>query len=73
MPLLTDLNLAMRTDPLALIMGTSEFVTTVYGPAVTLAFPDAEVDAYRRSVLHMNLNSASAVDWSTLNDSSKLQ
>ena len=65
MPLLTDLSLAMRTDPLALIRGTTEFVTVIYGPAVTFAFPDVKVEAYRRSVLHLNLKSA--VDGSALN------
>ena len=65
MPLLTDLSLAMRTDPLALIRGVTEFVTVIYGPAVTFAFPDVKVEAYRRSVLHLNL--ISAVDGSTLN------
>ena len=55
MPLLTDLNLAMRTDHLALIRGTTEFVTVVYGPAVIFAFHDVSVKAYRRSVLHLNL------------------
>ena len=40
MPLLTDLSLAMRTDPLLLIRGATEFVTVIYGPAVTLGFPD---------------------------------
>ena len=39
MPLLTDPSLAMRTDPLALIRGATEFVTVIYGPAVTFAFP----------------------------------
>ena len=39
MILLTDLSLAMRTDPLALIRGATEFVTVIYGPAVTFAFP----------------------------------
>ena len=57
MPLLTDLSLAMRTDPLALIRGVTEFVTE-FGPAVTFAFPDVKVEAYRRSVLHLNLISA---------------
>ena len=33
MPLLTDLSLAMRTDPLALIRGASEFVTVKYRPS----------------------------------------
>ena len=61
MPLLTDLSLAMRTDPLALIRGATES----HGTAVTFAFPDVKVDAYRRSVLHLNL--ISAVDRSALN------
>ena len=65
MPLLTDLSLAMRTDPLALIRGATEFVTVIYGPAVTVAFPDVKVEAYRRSVLHLNF--ISAVDGSALN------
>ena len=52
MPLLTDLSLAMRTYPLALIRGVTEFVEVIYGPAVTFAFPDVKVEAYRRSVLH---------------------
>ena len=65
MPLLTDLSLAMRTDPLALIRGATEFVTVIYGPAVTFAFPDFKVEAYRMSVLHLNL--ISAVDGSVLN------
>ena len=44
MILLTDLSLAMRTDPLALIRGATELVTVIYGPAVTFAFafPDSE-------------------------------
>ena len=65
MPLLTDVSLAMRTDPLALIRGATEFVTVFYGPAVTFAFPDVKMEAYRRSVLHLNL--ISAVDGSVLN------
>ena len=55
----------MRNDPLALIRGTTEFVTVIYSSAVTFAFPDVKVEAYRRSVLHLNLNSA--VDGSALN------
>ena len=39
------LSLAMRTDPLALIRGATEFVTVIYGPAVTFAFPDVKVEA----------------------------
>ena len=65
MILLTDLSLAMRTDPLALIRGATEFVTVMYGPAVTFAIPDVKVEAYRRSVWHLNL--ISAVDGSALN------
>ena len=53
-----DLSLAMGTDPLALIRGATEFVTVIYGPAVMFAFPDVKVEAYRRSVLHLNLISA---------------
>ena len=64
MPLLTDLSLAMRTDPLALITGATEFVTVIYRPAVTFAFPDVKVEYYRRRVLHLNL--ISAVDGSAL-------
>ena len=58
MSLLTDLRLAMRTNPLALIRGATDFVTVIYGPAVKFAFPDVKVEAYRRSVLHLNLISA---------------
>ena len=66
MPLLTDLSLAMRTNPLALIRGDTEFMTVIYCPAVTFVFPDVKVKAYRRSVLHLNLISAadgSALNW----------
>ena len=54
----------MRTDPLALIRGATEFVTVIYGPAITFAFRDVKVEAYRRSVLHLNL--ISALDGSVL-------
>ena len=37
----------------------------IYGPAMTFAIPDAKVEAYRRSVLHLDL--LSVVDGSTLN------
>ena len=40
-------------------------MTVIYGPAVTFAFPDVKVEAYRRLVLHLNL--ISAVDGSALN------
>ena len=65
MPLPTDLSLAMRTDPSALIRGATEFVAVIYGLAVTFAIPDVKVEAYRRSVLRLNL--ISAVDGSALN------
>ena len=39
-PLLTDLCLAMRSDPVGMIRGLEEVVTCIYGPAVTYAFPD---------------------------------
>ena len=66
MRLLTDLSLAMRTNPLEFIRGAKEFVTVIYGTAVTFAFPDVKLEAYRRSVLHLNLISAedgSALNW----------
>ena len=66
MPLLTDLSLAMRTDSLALIKGATEFVTVINGPAVTFTFADVKMEAYRKSVLHLNLISAmhgSAPNW----------
>ena len=56
----------MRTNPLALIREATEFVTAIYGPAVTFAFPDVKVEVYWRSLLHLNLISAvdgSAVNW----------
>ena len=65
MPLLTDLAVMMRIDPLALIHGLREFVTVVYGPAMSFAFPDVQVKAYRNSVLYVNL--VSVVDCSVLN------
>ena len=65
MLLLIDLSLVKTTDPLALIRGATEFLTVIYGPPVTFAFPDDKVEAYRRSLLHLNL--ISAVDGSTLN------
>ena len=46
MPLLTDLCLAMRSDPMGIIWGLEEVVTCIYGPAVTYAFPDPLVAAY---------------------------
>ena len=37
----------------------------IYGPAVSFAYPEVKVEAYRRSVLHLNL--ISAVNRSILN------
>ena len=37
-PLLTDLCMAMRSDPVGLFRGLGEVVTCVYGPVVTYAF-----------------------------------
>ena len=37
-PLLTDLCLAMRSDPMGLIRGFGEVLTCIYGPAMTYAF-----------------------------------
>ena len=65
MPLLTDLAVMMRIDPLALIHGLRDIVTVVYGPVMSFAFPDAQVKAYRNSVLYVNL--VSVVDCSVLN------
>ena len=66
MPLLTNFCLAMRTDSLPLIGGVSEFVMVIYDRAETFAFPDAKLEAYRSSVLHLNLVSVedrSALNW----------
>ena len=65
MPLLTDLAVMKRIDPLALVHGLREFVTVVYGPVVSFVFPDVQVKAYRISVLYVNL--VSVVDCSVLN------
>ena len=65
MPLLTDLCLVMRSDPMGMIRGLGEVVTCIYGPAVTFAFPDPLVTAYRYSVTHMSL--ISVLDGTTLN------
>ena len=65
MPLLTDLCLAMRSDPMGIIRGLEEVVTCIYRPAVTYAFPDPLVTAYCYSVTHLNL--ISILDGTTLN------
>ena len=38
-----------------MIRGLEEVVTCIYGPAVTFAFPDPLVTAYRYSVTHVSL------------------
>ena len=66
MPLLTDLCLAMKSGPLGMIRGPGEVVTCIYGPAVTYAFPDPLVAAYRNSVVHLSLISVldeTALNW----------
>ena len=65
MPLLTDLCLAMRSDPMGIIRGLEEVVTCIYGPAVTYAFSDPLVTAYRNSVTHLSL--ISVLDGTALN------
>ena len=65
MPLLTDLCLAMRSDPMGIIRGLEEVVTCIYGPAVTYAFPYPLVTAYRNSVTHLSL--ISVLDGTALN------
>ena len=65
MPLLTDLAVMMRIDPLALNNGLREFVIVVYGLVMSFVFPDVQVKAYRNSVLYVNL--VSVVDCSELN------
>ena len=64
-PLLTDLCLAMRYDPLGAFRGLGEVVTCIYGPEVTYAFPDPLVAAHRNSVLHVSL--ISVLDGTALN------
>ena len=55
MPLLTDPAVMMRMDPLALLFGLREFVTVVYVSVISHVFPDVQVNAYRNSVLYVNL------------------
>ena len=65
-PLLTDLCLARRSDPLGMIRGIGEVLTCFYGPTVTYAFPDTLVTAYRHSVVHVTLISipdGTALNW----------
>ena len=64
-PLLTDLCLAMRSDPVGVIRGLEEVVICIYGPAVTYTFPDPLMAAYRHSVVHVSL--ISVLDGTALN------
>ena len=50
---------------MGMIRGLEEVVTCIYGPAVTYAFPDPLVAAYRNSVVHMSL--ISVLDGTALN------
>ena len=51
---------------MGVIRGLREVLTCVYGPAVTYAFPDLLVVAYRHSVVHVSLISildGTALNW----------
>ena len=64
--LLNILCVAVRSDPMSMNMELGEVVTCVYGPAVTYAFPDPLVAAYRHSVVHVSLISVldrTALNW----------
>ena len=50
---------------MGMIRGVEEVVTCIYGPAVTFAFSDRLVAAYRHSVVHVSL--ISVFDWTALN------
>ena len=55
MPLLTDLCLAMRSDPLGVVRRLGEVVTCVCGSSVTYTFSETLITAYRLSVIHVSL------------------
>ena len=65
MPLLTDLCLAVRSDPLGMVRGLGEVVTCICGPTVPYAPPDPLVAAYRNSAVHVSL--ISVLDGTALN------
>ena len=70
-PLLTNLGLAMRYDPLGTIRGLGELVTCAYRPAVTYTFPDPLGAAYRHSVVHLsliNIMDGTALNWCKQDD-----
>ena len=50
---------------MGMIRGLEEVVTCIYGPAVTYAFPDPLVAAYRNSAVHVSL--ISVLDGTALN------
>ena len=45
----------MRSNPLGIIRGLGEVVSCIYGPAVTYAFTDPVITAYRHSVVYAAL------------------
>ena len=53
-PLLSDLCLAMRSDPLGEVRGMEEVVTCIYGQAVSLCLPDPLIADYYLLVTHIN-------------------
>ena len=53
----------MRTDPLALIRGATEFVTVIYGPAVTFAFSDVELISADVKLIAPKLHIRSGRKW----------
>ena len=54
-----------KNAAVGVIRGLGEVVTCIYGPAVTYAFPDPLVAAYRNSVVHVGL--ISVLDGTALN------
>ena len=63
--LLTVLCLAMRSDSLGVVGVLGEVVTCVYRPAVSYAFPNPLITAYRHLLIHMGL--ISVLDGKSLN------
>ena len=66
MPLLTDMCVAMRSNSVGIIRGLGELETCIYGPAVTYAFPEPFVTAFRHSVVYVSLISIldrAALNW----------
>ena len=66
MPLLTDLAVRMRIDPLALEIGLRELVKVVHESVMSHVFTDEKVKAYMHSVRCVNLVSvmiSSVLNW----------